>query len=299
MKKTKPFPKHRKVKEAMLPKILLSVNFNHPFYKNIPILQEYYSIVFRKIVYCGPERSDTNQDILTIDGERGHFGYMCVAMSIRSFPGFDGYMYVNDDMIVNWWTMLHLPSNHIWFSKQINNKAGAEMDSPAPPDWHWWTSAGALERCRESFDNLRKSPASWNGEGYMKMYFENTGGKRLCLRAWSDFMYIPKRLSKPFSILAEEFYRNRVFLEVATSTIITMLDKKENVVNIDGIYLPDTYGDIDFSDGTLLAKVYSVSKSLYHPVKFSTGGIGINLLKNVALQYGKLYLGNVSDNSRK
>ncbi len=270
-------------------RILLSINFNHAFYQNIPILNEYYSKVFGKIVYCGPENSEEN-GILVISGAKGHFGYMCIVMAMKRNPDFEGYMYVNDDMIVNWWTMVNLPIDKIWFSKDIINKAGAEMDKPAPSNWHWWSSAAALANCKKAFDNLEKSVASWNGEANMKDYYLNTGGKRLCLRSWSDFMYVPNRFSEKYVVLAEEFYKNGVFLEVATSTLITMLDKKENRVNINGVYLPDMFGDVDFSNGVSLAKVYSIERSLYHPVKISDEGISKNIFKNVAMEYGKLYL---------
>ncbi len=288
------------VKKTNLSRILLAVNFNHPFYQNIPMIKKYYSTAFPKIVYCGPEKSDTYKDIMIIasrEHERGFFGYMCIAMAIRRFPAFHGYMYVNDDMIVNWWTMFRFPQNRIWSSKKINTDLGADMDKKAPCCWHWWTDAEALQRCKLSFDNLQKSVSKWNGEDYLKIYYENTAGKRLCLYGWSDFMYIPGRLSQTFATLAEEFYKNSVFLEVATFTIMTMLDGKENVVNVDGVYLPDVFGELDFSDGTMLAKVYSSSKSLYHPVKLSAGGIGVNLFR-VAMDYGKLFLKNSKHDKR-
>eukprot|EP00794_Sanderia_malayensis_P003181 gene3181-3652_t len=278
-------------------KVLLAVNFNHAFYENIPLINEYYSGVFDKIVYCGPEKADKGQrEVLVVEGAKGHFGYMCIAMAIKRHPGFLGYMYVNDDMIVNWWTLVDLPRDKIWFSKDIVNKAGAEMGKPAPCCWHWWTSVAALENCKKAFDSLERTAPSWNGELNMKDYYANTGGKKLCLRSWSDFMYIPKRLANKYVRLAGEFYKEAVFLEVAVSTLITMLDRKENRANIDGIYLPDKFGDVDFSDGVSLASVYSTTKSLYHPVKLSSNGIGLNIFKNIAMEYGRLYLKYLSKN---
>lgn len=263
--------------------ILLAINFNNPFYNNIPILNKYFGSIFEKVIYCGPERS-RKYDIITIEGARTYFGYMCLAVGIQKFPNYKGYLFVNDDMIVNWWNMIETPQDKIWYGKEIYNEAGAAMDKPAPCCWHWWTTARALEKCKAAFNSLQASSSQWNGKYFLDIYFENTKGAPLCLRAWSDFMYIPSRLSKVFSHLANEFYRNEVFLEVAVATILSMLDKKENIVNLDGVYLPDLYGDVDFSDGNILSNVYDTTKSFYHPVKLSLRSRALNLFNDIVMK---------------
>merc|ERR1712141_887656 len=37
------------------PDIVLAINFNHPFYRNIPILVRYFVPVFPNYIFCGPE----------------------------------------------------------------------------------------------------------------------------------------------------------------------------------------------------------------------------------------------------
>ena len=70
-----------------------------------------------------------------------------------------------------------------------------------------------------------------------------------------------------------------------------MLDKAENRINVDGVYLPDKFGDIDFSSGVQFASVYDVKRSFYHPVKFGVkNGIGKNVFKNVVMEYSKQYM---------
>ena len=278
--------------------ILLAINFNHPYYSNIPLLNKYFQPVFEKIIYCGPEQTKEH-DVVLIKGERGYFGYMCLAEGIKKFPNYSGYLYINDDMIVNWWNMVNTPRDKIWFGKDIINEAGANMNNTAPCCWHWWTTARALEKCKNAFTSLQASSLQWNGKEYFDIYFENTKGVPLCQRAWSDFMYIPHRLSKVFQHLANEFYKNGVFLEVAVSTLLSMLDKNENRVNLDGVYLPDLYGDADFSDGVLLSKIYNPKKSFYHPVKLSVHGKGLQLFNTTVRNESKKYLKMYSNSSSR
>ena len=287
--------------------ILLTVNFNHQFYSTIPLLDNYFRPVFDKVIYCGPEES-SKYDVVVIEGPRTYFGYMCLAIGIKKYPNYKGYLYINDDMIVNWWNMIRTPLDKIWYGKDIVNEAGADMHKDPPCCWHWWSSAKALENCKNAFHLLQGSSSKWNGSNFLKTYFKNTEGAHLCLRAWSDFFYIPKRLSGVFHYIASEFYKNRVFLEVAVSTMLTMLDEKKNIVNLDGVYLPDLYGDVDFSDGKIVSKIYDTKKSFYHPVKLSVPGEALELFKNVAIkmsesclklysnntEYGTLDLNNVS-----
>ena len=277
--------------------ILLAINFNNPFYNNIPILSKYFGSLFENIIFCGPEESK-EYDIITIKGARTYFGYMCLAIGIQKFPNYKGYLYVNDDMIVNWWNMLETPQDKIWYGKDIIIEAGAAMDKPAPCCWHWWTSARALENCKNAFNSLQASSSQWNGETFLDMYFENTKGAPLCLRAWSDFMYIPGRLSKVFNHLANEFYRNGVFLEVAVATMLSMLDKGDNIVNLDGVYLPDIYGDIDFSDGKIVSNIYDTAKSFYHPVKLSVEGRALDLFNDVVKKESEKCLARYLESSK-
>ena len=250
--------------------------------------------LFERILYCGPEGSK-NYDIIVIQGARTQFGYMCLVYGVNRYPNYKGYLYVNDDMIVNWWNMIRTPQDKIWYGKEIVNEAGADMNKPAPCCWHWWTSAKALENCKNAFRSLQSSSSKWNGKQYLDIYFENSKGAELCLRAWSDFMYIPGRLSKVFSYVANEFYRNKVFLEVAVATMLSMLDEKKNIVNLDGVYLPDLYGDIDFSDGIMLSKVYDTKRSFYHPVKFSAHGKALNLFNSLVVKESEHYLARYID----
>ena len=75
-----------------------------------------------------------------------------------------------------------------------------------------------------------------------KIYLENVGGRRVCSGALSDIVYIPGRLAKSYEIIAQKFYDERVFLEVATPMCMLMVDKRENIVDIKGLYLQTLFG---------------------------------------------------------
>ena len=81
--------------------------FHYPFYETLPLIKSNYEGAFPQIVVCGSLDSNI-YDIMVVEHFKGYFGYECVGKAIRLYPGFRGYLYLNDDMIVNWWNFLQL-----------------------------------------------------------------------------------------------------------------------------------------------------------------------------------------------
>ena len=82
--------------------VLLIVVYHYPFYDTIPFIKSHYEDAFPHVTVCGPQKSE-HFDILQVDfGHGGHYSYECLGKAIRLHPGYRGYLFVNDDMIVNW-----------------------------------------------------------------------------------------------------------------------------------------------------------------------------------------------------
>ena len=43
---------------------------------------------------------------------------------MKKHPSYDGYLFTNDDAIVNWWTLLSLDPRKIWRNKVGDYKPG-------------------------------------------------------------------------------------------------------------------------------------------------------------------------------
>lgn len=264
--------------EHVFEDVLLAINFNHPFYDVIPLLKSYYKLVFPNLIICGPvadSRGQTDIVVISEPNEYGYYGYQCLVEAIRRKPGYAGYLYVNDDMIVNWWRLHSLDRSKIWF--RIDGFGSRDMDSVAED--FWWTRANCLERCRNAFQAL-SNDETFKRMNAVEIYMENVGQKRVCANGLSDIVYIPARLAKNFELIGQKFYDNRLFLEVATPMAVLMMEQKRDVVQLDGVYLQLKYMNWGpWTGNTRRAwKHYDYSLFFLHPYKF----YGDNVAKNSA-----------------
>ena len=165
------------------------------------------------------------------------------------------------------------------------------MGKPPPCCWSWWRlKNNFLKRCEMALKEAEAKKHELKLHKHFKTYFHNTKGKYLCPNVWSDLFYIPGRFSQAFSSLSAIFFKHKSFLETSSATILTMMDKQENRLNLDGLYMPDKLGFEDFSNGVRFAEEYSLYQMFIHPVKIARAPLIRNLLKNVLTLYGKLYL---------
>ena len=226
---------------APFPDIVLALNFNYPYYSNLPILLRFFKPLFPNYIICGPEVDKGGNQIVVIHqpGEYSSYGSQCVVEAIRRKPGYAGYFYVSDDMIINWWNFFKLDKTKIWFPEPY--KLGEHKMSPVKTDSIWWKRSECLERCSQVFLEMESDPTMLELNA-TKIYLENLGGRRVCSNALSDILYIPGRLAKSYEIIAQKFYDHRVFLEVATPMSILMVNKRDNIVDIKGLYLQTWFG---------------------------------------------------------
>ena len=256
--------------------IFLAINFNHPKYKNIAVLEEYYQPIFPNRLYCGPELEPTGKyPFVVIDQakpEYGYYGYQCLVEAVRRHPGYNGYLYVNDDMIVNWWNFLKLDYNKIWYERPpvLSYIMGT---SPIP---FWFRRVACGERCTKSFNEMKNS-SSFKNTDMFKIFYKNTNNSNVCLATLSDFFYVPGRFAERFMMIGQKFYDNRLFLEIAIPMALYMLDYKENITFVNGLYLQRIYGWSDWTKNTTRAwQEYNYEIFFLHPYKF----VGANQTKN-------------------
>eukprot|EP00794_Sanderia_malayensis_P014167 gene14167-15646_t len=271
--------------ERPLGSVLLAINFNHPFYENVPVILKFYRPIFQKYVLCGPEFDKTGRfDIIKIPQpkkEYGFYGYQCLVEAIRrNNKGYSGYFYVNDDMIVNWWNFLQLDKTKIWFGNkkfQFENggHAHGHVMGAKPSPWSR-TKADCGNRCSQTFASMEQS-TRFNNTGIFQTYFKNSGNKRICIGGLSDVFYIPARLAAKYQLVAQAFYENLVFLEVAVPMSLVLLDDISNMVFFEGLYLQVKYGWSDWTLNTDIAwKEYNYDVYFLHPYKLT----GENRTKN-------------------
>jgi hypothetical protein len=278
--------------------VLLVVVYHYAFYTTVPFVLSQYEPAFPHIVVCGPKPS-TDLEILVVDiGQGGYYCYECLGQAIRSYPGFRGYLFVNDDMVVNWWNFAKLDKDKIWNGAKIDESAAHRIyRRPIRDDWMWWRKEHGLKNCENTYRQLVgfangsvASPRS-DFKKLLRTHYLNGKNRTLCFRTWSDFAYVPGRLSGEFEMLSRIFFENKVFLEIAFPTILSLLEGRQSWENANGVYLPDVFGFQDFSNAKYVWPKFSEDTIFLHPVKFSgnRGYRNRKVFKSRVLPYVKHY----------
>ena len=166
---------------------------------------------------------------------------------------------------------------------------------PIPDNWPWWSKATtSAKSCEDSYAEITRKnllDKYINTTEMIRTHLVNGGGVKLCFRTWSDLFYVPKRFSVQFERLSHVFRQNKVFLEAAVPTIMSLLDYQDDWEMHFGLYLPDKYGHLEFADGKLIWESYTYDMNFIHPVKFHGDIAKRNRekLKNDIIPYSKQF----------
>ena len=252
--------------------ILLVIVYNYPFYDSIPHLSALYRPAFPHLLFCGPPHNTSRPGILTVDIYRGILGYECLGRAIREHPGYKGYFYISDDVILNYWNFPDFDREKIWESSF--SFGSTPVYEPANSKWYWWVSPYGLNNCRracEDVANMNLGSKKLNVKYHLSTLSKNSNGSLRCFSGRSDILYIPRKHAKVFSILSETFYEQKVFLEIAIPTMIRFLERNENIGHLSGYYIPGDVrrGDPRVTDSRFFWFVYFPKSKLWfiHPFK--------------------------------
>jgi len=174
---------------------------------------------------------------------RGFLGYECLGRAIRQHPGYKGYFYSNDDVILKFWNLPDFDLEKIWESDKMSPRTVTET---ARSGWIWWNSNYGLKNCRracEDVANMTFEKKSLSGVQLLNTLLKNSNGTLRCFRGRSDVLYIPQKHATAFSVLSNMFYRQKVFLEIAVPTINRLVEQNENIGRLFGRYIQ--YGGPD------------------------------------------------------
>jgi hypothetical protein len=253
-------------------RVLLVINYNHAHMNQTrSFIQQLYGNCFKNIVVYGPEKTfcSVNKvhepEVNYVDHFMGYRSYISLAMAMEKYPGYDGYLFLMDDCILNTFLfeeMDDLDLTKIWIplcpfvhcNKQgtaINFKKGKD----AAPGWEWWNSKWGYIPTMKAWAEIP--------DKYKKMVAQNYG-KDCVVASFSDFIYIPAQYKNQWCELAKIFEKHDVFLEIAFPTIASCLSPKSEWVWINGTALTDNKWPrfiMENEDGPCY---------LNHPVKLSS-----------------------------
>lgn len=235
--------------EEHLQEILLVIHYNHPHYESIPFLRKVYSI-FPNIVFYG---EGDHPDVTAIETQNGYFFAKVAIHAMQHYPGFKGYLFVQDDCALNFWNLGKFDKDKIWFGANESNQfyhysletppTVNSLINPQLPCLNPTLLWGIHDALPEDERNLLEN---------------NLKPLHFALRA-CDIFYIPERLTgKALQILP---LFTEIFCEVAVPTALCCIEDLSN------------WECLKFKFMTIPIDprlYYSPNFDAVHPIKFSS-----------------------------
>ena len=239
--------------------VLLIINFNHPYYKNIEFIKKLYAPYFKKIVFYGEKPHDEVRSFYTNEGR-----LICQVLhdALERNPGYEGYLFLEDDCILNMWNCFALNLEKIWILamhtpdwihgdyKVAEEAAWANLSTGAcHADWAWVSPTG-LVAVKKAFSQLLPKDLE---------HIANNIGKDYAIGNSADMFYFPEKYRNDMLRLCQAF--NNVFIEIAIPTMLACLDHKSKCETVSIVW--------GITDDQLKAQ-WPTHYNCVHPVKFSS-----------------------------
>ena len=269
--------------------IVLIIVYNFPFYSSITTLTNLYKKAFPSIMFCGSRKSK-NHTVEALYIHRGYFAYTCMSRAMEKYPGYSGYLVINDDVMLNYWNLIGLNRDRIWEGPK---RVIRFQNYSLPQRWYWWNSTWGMKSCQKAYNELqalhKANPDEWQPEINVTYHLKKNGnGTFYCYRGRSDVYYIPGKFADTFRTLSYVFFKHGTFLEIAVPTICRMLDLAENFEYISGIYLPGKAGEAPVRKAMHFWEVYDKQLAFIHPLKLNykdDGALNLVLLRKWITEY--------------
>lgn len=222
--------------------VLLIINFNWPHYNNITFFKEIYGPLFPHMVFYGERRS--RSEIQVVTHNKGYFAHRTLAHAMRTWPNFNGYLWINDDCFINFWNFAAYDKSKVWRSPH-----SIEHLDNLPTVWMWWSQPCGYAALKPAYDNLPPH--------FKDMIVSNLGPSGV-QSGFTEMYYFPARYRESVIDLCDRF--TNVFLEIALPTICACLCPLDECLYLKGIW----------TGSSEVERYYSPELDFIHPVKFSS-----------------------------
>ena len=193
---------------AIFEDILLIVHFNRNDYQFLPDVLEMQggSDAFPHYIAVGshkppPAWAAPDGPVHSRQEFNGGWGmHRTVEYAMKTFPGFRGYLLMNNDVALKVWKLGKLDRDKIWFHTDLDYGCGPKYTDPlTEPLWErawWWKDEKDTHFWQEHFmpmlDETKKARA-----------FETACGPDRLYSAGSDFFYVPNKYRSEYLGLLE------------------------------------------------------------------------------------------------
>ena len=183
-----------------------------------------YGSFFQSIVFYGPT-ADHDYNIVCAKKTPGYFGdyqHYVITQATVEFPGYDGYLWVADDLLFNFRKVFPiLDPSKLWMVYGYYGHQASPNIFENRTDWHWPKAFG-LPAVRSLYQCIPKV--------YMNRSEQWFGGPNRVTFSLGDFGYIPRRFVEDFRILS--YSLRYVFMEITLPTAFFLMSKSQSDIQV-------------------------------------------------------------------
>ncbi len=233
--------------------ILLVVNYQHAeWYGTMGLLEKLYRPYFPSMIFFGRQ---PHENTLTYEHHRGwQFEYTSIAHAMKTSPHYKGYLWINDDLIINPWNFYRFDKQKLWMSKPSNMHVDLSLGTSAVRGWMWWPMKLGYEAFRHVYEELDVR--------YVET-LKNNCGPHHGIYGYSDIVYIPARYRDDFIALSALCDKHGLFLEIALPFICSCIAPFDEWEVFNG---RDLWSG---SDRSRALQIYDGTMDFIHPIKIS------------------------------
>ena len=241
-------------------RLLFIVIFNRPgHYGNVRFLKNHYGTAFEHMVFYGPPPVPAGGEVVESKNQLGTFQHKTVLQAIDENPNYDGYLWIGDDVWLNYPQLLSIMDfNKIWLNaKNLTYFLDDKKPNPGPKTqtlfgWREWFGMPNVRK------NYHKIPEKFRNRTEYAF-----GAPGMVLQSFSDVVYVPRRFVTDLKTIAQAMGDVIFELVVPTALNLAATSRKEDIQYFrDAVYL--WYGD-----RYRLHEFWNVNCSFIHAVKWS------------------------------
>ncbi len=247
-------------------------------YEGIPLYDLLYKGGFEHRIICGPSSLSNDSDIKIeiVNTRNGAFLYDCLSHAVVKYPDYKGYLFVAEEILVNYWNFIAYDKEKIWQDASVIH--GPVLYAGTPTDWEWWASPWGMRALEKAFEyliernygDLRKSKLTegdwkpewdvnnalnswlWNGKGEYRAYWIN-----------KTILYLPSHHVHTYKKLAKIFRQSGVRHAIAMPTMMRLLELEADSVKLRGELIDAFTNSSVLSDRDSLVKASNENDFLF------------------------------------
>ncbi|KAG0482408.1 hypothetical protein HPP92_010492 [Vanilla planifolia] len=222
-----------------------------------------YGRVFKTVVILSKQK---NEDIMVEHGELS-FAYKYLPTLFSRYPGADGFVFLQDNVVLNYWNLLNADKNRLWITNKVPESWTAVTIDPNSTQW--FVNQAAL--VKQVTNNL---PVN-----FQSSFKENNGEGRLTV-CGSEVFYIPRRFVVDFVDLVGLVGQLPIHHKVAVPMFFMAMDLLRN---FDSDALSNALYIKDQVVGHSNLSAYSVNVPAVYPLSVNNESEFMKLVRVMAL----------------